>query len=121
MMDFISDLINTLNTGNGYWNPLILLIILVISFLIIYIIRGFGNKSYKKGTDQTQVFLSGNKEYPKDQMHVKGSNMYWGFTVSLKWFYDFLKKMHNGCINDYILWFVIIMGVLFLIFGVIPE
>lgn len=119
MMEFISDLINTLETGNGFWNPLVLVVILLIAFLIIYILRGFGNKNYKKGTDQTQVFLSGNKEYEKDQMHVKGSNMYWGFTVSLKWFYDVLKKMHNGNINDYVLWFVIIMGVLFLIFGVI--
>ncbi len=119
MLGFINDFVKTLDTGNGFWNPLILLTILVIAFLIIYIIRGFGNKNYKKGTDQTQAFLSGNKEYPIEQMHVKGNNVYWGFTESLKWFYNVLEKMHNGCVNDYILWFVIIMGVLFLIFGVI--
>lgn len=115
----INDLINTLSTNNGFWNPLVWLTAIVIDFLIIYILRGFGKKDYKKGTDQTQAFLSGNPEYEKEKMHVKASNVYWGFTESLKSVYNLFKKIHTGNVSDYVLWFVVIMGILFLIFGVI--
>ena len=119
MLDQLEQLINTLETGSGLWNPLIFVVAIAIIFLLIYILRGFGNKSYKKGTEQTKVFLSGNKEYDADKMHVKAKNIYWGFTESLKYFYDILEKMHNGNLGDYILWFVIILGILFLVIGVI--
>ena len=119
MIEFIEQLINTLETGSGVWNPLIWIIAFVIIFLLVYIIRGFGNKSYKKGTEQTKVFLSGNKEYESKDMHVKAKNLYWGFSESLKLLYKYFDKMHNGNTGDYVLWFVIILGVLFLIFGVI--
>jgi hypothetical protein len=78
-----------------------------------------GNKNYKKGTGQTQAFLSGNQEYEKDQMHVQSSNLYWGWTESLKWVIDMLKKMHTGNVSDYVLWFVVVMGLLLLSVGLI--
>ncbi len=115
----LDQIISTFETGSGFWNPLVWLTAIVIAFLVIYILRGFGKKEYKKGTDQTQVFLSGNPEYDKEKMHVKGANLYWGFSESLKWFYNALKKFHTGNVSDYVLWFVVIMGILFLIFGVI--
>lgn len=115
----LDQIISTFETGSGFWNPLVLVTALVIAFLIIYILRGFGNREYKKGTDQTQAFLSGNPEYEKEKMHVKASNVYWGFTESLKWVYNLFDKMHTGNVSDYVLWFVIIMGILFLIIGVI--
>ncbi len=115
----IYDFIETLTTDSGFWNPLIWGVAIVIAFLIVYIIRGFGNKGYKKETEQTKVFLSGNPEYKEEKMHVKASNLYWGFTESLKWVYKVLDKMHTGNVSDYVLWFVIIMGTLFIILGVI--
>jgi hypothetical protein len=101
------------------WNPLVWGIAIIIAFLIIYIVRGFGKKGYKEKTEQTKVFLSGNPELEKEKMHVGGSNIYWGFTESLKWLYGSLEKMHTGNASDYILWFIIILGVMFLIIGVI--
>ena len=112
-------LLKTFETGSGLWNPLVWGIALVIVFLIIYIIRGFGKKDYKEDTEQTKSFLSGNPEYEKEKMHVKASNVYWGFMESLKWVYKILDKMHTGNVSDYILWFVIIMGILFIVIGVI--
>ena len=105
----------TLETGSGFWNPLVWIVAFIVAFLIIYIIRSFGNRAYKKETGQTKVFLSGNPEYDSDAMHVKSSNLYWGFTTTLDWAYTVFKKMHNGNVSDYILWFVIILGVLFLV------
>ena len=114
MMGQISQLIETLKTGTGLWNPLIWIVAIVIAFLIVYIIRSFGNKDHKKGTEQTKSFLSGNPEYEKE-----ASNVYGGFLESLKWVYAALDKMHTGNISDYVLWFVVIMGVFFIIMGVL--
>jgi hypothetical protein len=112
-------LLETLNTGNGFWSPIIWVIAIVVAFLIIYIIRGFGNKEYKENTGQTQAFLSGNPEYEKGQMHIKSSNIYWGFIETLKPVYGILQKMHTGNVSDYVLWFMIVMAVLFVIVVVI--
>jgi len=109
----------TVDTGSGFWNPIIWVSAIVIAFLIMYILRGFGKKEYKEKTGQTQVFLSGNPEYEKEQMHIKASNIYWGFTETLRWVYKVLQKMHTGDVSDYVLWFVIVMAVLFLVVGVI--
>jgi hypothetical protein len=118
-MSFLETLIETFQTGSGFWNPIVWIIVILIAFLITYILRGFGNKNYKKGTEQIKSFLSGNPEYEKEKMHVKSSNLFWGFTESLKWIFDILHKMHTGNISDYILWFVIVMAVLFLLVGLI--
>ena len=109
----------TLKTGSGFWNPVVWVVAIVIIFLLVYILRGFGKKEYKKETKQTQAFLSGNPEYEKEDMHVKGSNMYWGFTETLKSVYNVLKRMHNGNASDYVLWFLIILAVLFVFVGLI--
>jgi hypothetical protein len=119
ILSFLKSLLETLETGNGLWNPLVWGIAIIIAFLIIYILRGFGQKGYKEKTEQTKVFLSGNPEPEKEKMHIGANNVYWGFTESLKWLYDALDKMHTGNVSDYVLWFVVIMGALFLIMGVI--
>ena len=106
-------------TNSGFWNPLVWITAFVIAFLLIYIIRGLGKKEYKEGTEQTKVFLSGNPELEKEQMHVKGANVYWGFIDSMKWVYKAFEKMHNGNVSDYVLWFVVIMGIVFVMLVVI--
>jgi hypothetical protein len=111
-MEIIDQLIETLQTGSGFWSPIIWILIIMIAFLLIYVIRSFGKKQYKEKTGQTQSFLSGNPEYEKEQMRIKSSNVYWGFTEAMKWVYDVLRKMHNGNASDYVLWFVIVMSIL---------
>jgi len=118
-LSLFETLFGSLKTGNGFWNPIVWIIAIVIAFLIVYVIRGFGKKEYKKETEQVKSFLSGNKEYKKEQMHIKGSNVYWGFTESFKWLYNILRKMHTGNASDYVLWFVVIMGILFVLVAVI--
>ena len=115
----IETLFESLQTGSGFWHPIIWVIAIVVAFLAIYILRGFGRKDCKEKTGQTQSFLSGNPEYEKEQMHVKGSNLYWGFTESMKWGFDVLKKMHTENASDYVLWFVVVMALLFILIGVI--
>ena len=111
--------LKTLETGSGFWNPLVWITAAVVAFLIMFILRGFGNKGFKQKTGQTKPFLSGNEETSKENMHVPAANLYWGFTESLKWFYKYFRRMHNGNVSDYILWFVIIMAIMFIMIGVI--
>ncbi len=115
----IDMLFSTFDTGNGFWNPLVWLVAFLVIFLVLYVLRGRGNESYKKKTSQTQSFLSGNEEYDKQQMHVKSSNLYWGWTEAMQWFIKALRKMHTGNVSDYVLWFVIVIGILFLSQGLI--
>jgi hypothetical protein len=117
MWDLLEPFVKSFQTGSGFWNPIVWSIALAISFLIIYIIRGMGKNQYKTGTEQEKAFLSGNPEYDKEKMHVKGSNIYWGFTESLSWFFDHLKKMHTGNPSDYIFWFIIVLAILFILIG----
>ena len=118
-MSIFESLLNTFETGSGFWNHIVWLVVILIVFLIIHILRGFGNKNYKVDTEQIKPFLSGNPEVSKEKMHIKVSNLYWGFTESLKWIFDNLNKMHTGNTSDYVLWFVIIISVLFLVVGLI--
>jgi len=112
-------LLETLKTGSGFWNPIIWIIVIAVAFLLVYVIRSLAKKEYKEKTGQTQSFLSGNPEYEKEDMHVKGSNVYWGFTEALKSVYGVLRKIHTGNASDYVLWFVVVMGILLIIVGVI--
>jgi hypothetical protein len=105
----------TIETGNGFWTPIVWVIAIIVAFLVIYILRIFGNKTFKKDTEQVKSFLSGNPELPKDQMHVKSSNLFWGFTQNMEGFYKILRKMHTGNASDYILWFVIVLAIFLLV------
>jgi len=116
-MSIFESLIETFDTGSGFWNPIVWIVVVLVAFLIAYIIRGFGKKEYQKNTEQVKSFLSGNPEYEKEKMHIKGGNLYWGFTESLKGIFDILKKMHTNNISDYLLWFVVVVAILFLIVG----
>jgi len=107
--------IDTFDTGYGFWNPLVWLTVIIIALLVVYIIRSFGRTDYKKSTMQTKPFLSGNPEGDKESSHVKASNLYWGFMEAMKMVYNFLTKMHTGNVSDYVLWFIVIMGLFFII------
>ena len=62
-MSYLESLLDTFETGSGFWNPIVWLVIIIVAFLIIYILRGFGNRDFKKGSEQVKPFLSGNPEY----------------------------------------------------------
>jgi len=108
----------TLETTSGYWNAIIFVIAFVVIALVVYILRSFGEKTYKKDSEQTKPFLSGNPEPEKENVHVRAGNLFWGFTEALKEYYKPAVKGHTGIVNDYVYWFVIVLAVLFIIIGV---
>ncbi|HHH78274.1 MAG TPA: hydrogenase [Thermoplasmatales archaeon] len=107
-----------LETTGGYWSPIVWIVSFMVAFLIAYIIWGTGEKRHSGG-EQGKPFLSGLKEPPKEEVHVRAGNIYWGFTDTLGGYYDFMKKIHTGIVNDYVLWFLG-MAAIFFVAVVLP-
>jgi hypothetical protein len=101
--------------GYAVWAPIVWVIAIIVLSVIALIWRSRGQSAYKKGTAQTDVFISGVKVPPEELRRVKAENVYWGFFESLKGFYAAMMKPHTGIVNDYILWFVAVSVVTVLI------
>jgi multicomponent Na+:H+ antiporter subunit D len=91
-----------------FWNPVVCIIAFAILIAIAFLFISRGQKNYKKGTAQTEVFLSGEEPPAEEQRHVKSHNIYWGFFQTLKEYYDPTVRAHTGIINDFIIWLIAI-------------
>jgi NADH:ubiquinone oxidoreductase subunit 6 (subunit J) len=96
-------------TGSGVWSPLAFLAAAAIILAVVYVIRSTGTKKYKKGTEQTLPFFSGNKAPEKN---IASGNLYWGFFEALKKYYGWLTRLHTGIINDYVYSFVLLLVII---------
>ena len=94
----------TLFTGSGFWNPIFWFVSIVVALILIYIIYAFGEKGYKRGTEQVKPFISGNPEPAKGAVHVRAGNLYWGYMDALRVYYRNLIPLHTGIMTDYLLW-----------------
>jgi hypothetical protein len=100
-------MIGTVATGFGFWNPLIWIVVIVVSFLFSWILWRCGEADYEETIEQTAPYLSGIAEPEKGIVHIRAGNMYWGFTKALSEYYDHLIPLHSGVVNDYVSWFLI--------------
>jgi hypothetical protein len=112
-------LLAPLLTGYGIWSPLAWLAVFLGAAIIVYLIWRAGESSYKQGTEQARPYLSGNAEPDKGAVHVRASNLYWGYLQALKAYYDAIVPVHTGVLTDYMIWFVAVTAVLLLIIGVL--
>lgn len=94
-----------------YWNPLVCIIAFVVLIAGIYLFRSRGQKKYKKDTEQTRIFLCGEEVPEARQRHIRAHNVYWGFFQTMKEYYDTNIKAHTGIINDYVLWFLVVIAI----------
>ncbi len=104
-----------LNTGYGFWTPLVLLASGVIACLVVLIIRSFGEKRYKPKTEQTLPFLSGAGVTDPSALKVSSKNLYWGFTQGLSSVFNGLKGFHSGDVNDFVTWSIALMALILLV------
>jgi len=107
--------LSVLTYGYAVWSPIVWLVVLLVTGVIALYVRSRGQKRYKKGTAQTDVFISGIQVPSAEQRHVPAHNIYWGFFEALKGFYSAMMRPHTGIINDYILWLVAVMVVTVLV------
>jgi hypothetical protein len=112
-------LVTPLLTGYGVWNPVVWLVAFAAAFIIVYLLWKRGESSYKKGTEQERPYLSGNAEPEKGAVHIRASNLYWGYLQALKGYYDVLVPLHTGVLTDYMIWFVAVTALLLVIVGVL--
>ena len=113
------DLIAPLLTGYGIWAPGAWLVAFVAAVVIVYLLWKTGESSYKKGTELERPYLSGNAEPEKGDVHIRASNLYWGFLQALKGYYDAIVPIHTGVLTDYMIWFVAVTALLLVIVGVL--
>ncbi|MDO8840740.1 MAG: hydrogenase [Methanocalculus sp.] len=99
------DITATLITGTGFWNPIIWIVAGIVTSAIAYLIWKMGVSTYQKESQQVKPYLSGNAEPEKNAVHIRGGNLYWGFTEGLKGYYSRLIPLHTGDLNDYMLWY----------------
>lgn len=109
-----------LSSGFGVWSPLYWVLAFVIAFVISYALWRLGVSSYKKGTEQDRPYLSGNPEPVKGDVHIRGGNLYWGFIEGMRGYYDRIIPLHNGYLNDYILWYLAAMVIVLLAVVLLP-
>ena len=113
------DLLSPVQTGYGVWAPLAWLIAFVVVTIVVYLIWNMGESSYKKGTDQGRPYLSGNAEPEKGAVHIRASDLYWGYLQALKKYYDTIVPVHTGVLTDYMVWFVAVTALLLVLVGVL--
>ncbi len=113
------DLIAPVLTGYGVWAPVAWLAAFVVATIIVYLLWKTGESSYRKGTEQERPYLSGNAEPEKGAVHIRASNLYWGFLQALKGYYDAIVPLHTGVLTDYMVCFVAVTALLLVIVGVI--
>lgn len=107
-------------TGYGVWDPVAWLAAFVAALVVVYLIWKRGESSYKKGTELERPYLSGNPEPEKAEVHIRASNLYWGFLQALETYYDTVVPVHTGVLTDYMIWFVAVTALLLVIIGVLP-
>jgi multicomponent Na+:H+ antiporter subunit D len=95
----------------SFWAPLICLIALLIVLVVAFIYRSRGNDSFTEGTEQGEIFLSGESVPEEGQRHVRSHNMYWGFFEAMKRYYDPTVRAHTGIVNDYLIWLMAVAAV----------
>lgn len=105
----------TLVTGSGAWNAALWLVALVVAWLVAWFLRSFGRGDFVDSGDKAKPFLSGNEEPAKEAVHIRASNLYWGFTEALEGYYKRLVPLHTGVVTDYALWLLGVCALLLML------
>lgn len=102
----------SLFTGFGFWDFGSWLLFFVIAGIMTFWLRNQGRHDYKKGTEQDNIYLSGNDLPNAEDVTVPASSSYWGYREALKPYYKLLMDFHSGNMTAYVGWFVVATAVL---------
>ncbi len=104
----------TLQTGHGSWNPILWLLAFIVAMGLAWLIRARGRRDNRAG-DALKPFISGNEEPADGAGHIPASNLYWGFTDSLKAYYQKITPLHSGRVTDYLTWMLGVTAVMMIV------
>jgi hypothetical protein len=96
----------TVFTESGFWTPLVWAAAFLVILAMVYVLRSIGEKRHKPRTEQSLPFFSGNLPPGRS---IKMGNLYWGFFRAMERNYAWLRRMHNGIVNDYVFSFVVLI------------
>ncbi len=105
----------SLQSGSGVWHPLVWLAAFAVAAIIARVVLGFGRGSRKTGGDHVKPFLSGNEELDEERIHVRASNLYWGYLEAMKGYYRRLTALHTGNVADYLLWLFGVLAIMIVV------
>lgn len=99
-----------IGSGEGFWGPIVWAILALGVAAIAFAVWFQGRRTYKRGPEQEEPFLSGEK-LPPGAPGIGGTHLYWGFTEALKPFLSRLASFHTGFVGDYVGWLIVILVV----------
>ncbi len=102
-----------IDTGSGYWDALLFVLVFILVAIIVYIIRSMGVAGAKKVEHRGEPFYFGNPV--PETARVSASNVYWGFVKAMEKYYRPVQGEHTGNVNDYVSWMVLTMGAVLLL------
>jgi len=105
----------TLHTGHGAWNPVFYVLAFAVTLIIGWLIWSRGRSDYNTGKESTAPFLSGNEEPGKEAVHIRASNLYWGYTDALSGYYNLVRPLHTGNAADYLLAYLAVTALLIIV------
>ena len=106
-------MLGTVYTGFGYWDVSSWIAFFAIAAALVLWLRAQGREDYKEGTEQDEIFWSGNV-VPEEgaEITVPASSAYWGFRKAMAPFYKVLIGMHTGIGTDIVGYYVVVVALL---------
>jgi len=113
LIDTIETAFDTLKTGYGEWNAIVMAVVFGLIILIVYyFVYKRGNPAFQRNTLQVYPFMSGNRIDDPEAGRIPADNVYWGFLEVFKGYFESMDEAHTGNINDYLHWFVVVVAIL---------
>jgi len=110
-------MIGDLLSNSGVWSVIVWVCIFLIMFILVYVLKTKGEGDAPIVGNSAKPYLSGNVLPDREMHHFAGSNLYWGFQKAFKKYYDVMVPIHNGCVNDYVYWFVGVLAIILVLIG----
>lgn len=102
-----------LQTRYGAWSPLAWTVAMLVALLVAAVLRALGRNDAAKGGEAGKPFVSANPVDDPEAARVPAGHLYWGFLHAMGRYYKRMRAFHSGILPDYVLWFVLTLGCLF--------
>lgn len=102
-----------LQTRHGAWSPLAWSAAMVFALVLAWLFRALGRKDAAKGGEAGTPFVSANPVADPEDARVPASHLYWGFLHAMDRYYRRMRAFHSGILSDYVMWFLLATGLLF--------
>lgn len=102
-----------IGSGEGFWSPIVWVILALGICAIAFAVWLQGRRTYKRGTEQEEPFLSGEKA--PEGAGVGGTHLYWGFAEALRPLFSRLSAFHSGFVGDYVGWLLVVLVISILV------